>query len=82
MYLTGSVDEQLMLLNNGLQLLHSAVPLKRRMIRGCGNGWINAPEIRYQLSLRDLAYGAYLDNRTDANWRKSCRCKNKAKMII
>lgn len=82
MYLTGCVNEQVMILNGGLQILHSTVPLKRRMIRECWDSWINAPKIQYCLSLRDLAYDTYWDSRTYANWKIFRRCRNKAKSSI
>ncbi|KAI8115029.1 hypothetical protein CVS40_12706 [Lucilia cuprina] len=53
------------------------------MIRWMWNGWINAPEIRYQLSLREILHMGHI-------WiielmpigGKFCRCRNKAKMDI
>ena len=70
-----------MILNRNLGLLHSVVPLKRRLVKVHCEDWLDAPEVKYHLSLRDLAYGAYLQNKTVVNWRIFCRCRNKAKSI-
>ncbi|KAI8118825.1 RNA-directed DNA polymerase from mobile element jockey [Lucilia cuprina] len=81
-YLTNCVDEQVQILNGNLRLLHSLVPLKRRKIRIHSDDWINNPEIKYYVSLRDLAYTTYYRNKTDENWKAFCRYRNKAKSII
>lgn len=81
-YLTDSVDEQLKILNDNLDLLHTVVPLKRHTIRTRNDNWMNAPDIKYQISLRNIAYTTYLHSRTSENWKIFCRHRNKVKAVI
>lgn len=81
-YNAGNVDEQLSVLNNNLQIIHSIVPIKRRLCRTHVEDWFNCSEIKYYISLRNLAFQAYLFDKSSVNWKSYCRYRNRAKRVI
>lgn len=82
MYVTSDVDEQLNILNNNLHYIHSIVPRKKYVYNfSSSDDWCQHPDIRYHDSLRDLAYSAYLRDKTPNNWKVFCKCRNRSKNI-
>lgn len=81
MFFTNDVDSQLSILNNLVENLHFLVPTSR-IRSGFDYNWMMSDKVIMARRERDLAYGAYLRNRTDLNWRSYCRLRNKAKSVI
>lgn len=84
LYESDNVNEHLNIFNSFLNTVHSIVPFvrRRKVDNLTNNEWIKDPEVIYYLSLRNLAHSAFLNDRTDENWRIFCRTRNKAKSIM
>lgn len=81
-YTTSDVDQQLHVLSRNLDAAHAAVPLVRRKLVNNGETWMKSDDIRYSISMRDLAYSAFCSDRTDENWKIYCRIRNRTKSLI
>lgn len=82
MYSTSNANIQLEVFMNNLHALHSLVPVVRRKLTTKTDDWFNAPEIEYQISMRDITYKYYLMNKTPENWFIYCEHRNRAKSVI
>ncbi|KAI8125992.1 RNA-directed DNA polymerase from mobile element jockey [Lucilia cuprina] len=81
-FYSGDVDDQCHSLTSLLNLLFSCVPVVKKRICRKNINWMKCKEILFAQSLRDLAYRAYLSDRSDSNWRVFCKLRNKAKNVI
>ncbi|XP_075163384.1 uncharacterized protein LOC142236018 [Haematobia irritans] len=79
---TNDVDLQLSVLNCVIDDLHSLIPLSRKKANTDDCGWINDRSIKIARRERDVAYGEYLRDRSEGNWKIYCRLRNRAKATI
>lgn len=82
MYTTSNVNIQLEIFMSAVRILHSLVPIVRRRAVDHCDGWFKSPEIVYHISLRDLTYKYYLQDRSPENWFIYCEHRNRAKAVI
>lgn len=77
-----NVDDSVECFNaNLLHLFEDNVPVRRIVNRG-NNDWMNDTLIHNAKRVRNLAYRAYKENRTNDNFAIFCRARNKLKKVI
>lgn len=82
MFSTNNVNNQLEIFMSNLNVLHSLVPVVRRRIGFSSDEWFNSPSIVYHISLRDLSFRYYIQNKSLENWSIYCEHRNRAKRVI
>lgn len=81
-FTTNDVDQQLSVLDGLVYELHALVPTRRTRSYSYRDPWMNSSEIYLARSNRDIAYGDFLRNRTENNWKAYCILRNRAKAVI
>ncbi|XP_065359864.1 uncharacterized protein LOC135953785 [Calliphora vicina] len=80
--MSNDVELQSSVLSSLINSLYNFVPVVRRRIRQDDNSWMNSRDILLATSLRNLAYSAFLSDKSTFNWNVYCRYRNRAKNVI
>lgn len=75
------VNDQVEIFDENLHNLLSFVPIKQSFTKA-GINIFQSREVIYAKSLRDIAFKAFLENKTVENWKNYCKLRNRAKNVI
>lgn len=81
-FFSNDIDIKCSLIDSLFDALYSYVPVVRVRVRAENDDWMKSREIVLAQSLRDLAFSAFLADRSSLNWRAYCKLRNKAKSTI
>lgn len=81
-YGNNCVNLKLNILNSLISDMHQFVPIVKFQSKPRVDPWMNKREVSVARKLRDSAYRSYIDNRSEENRRKFCKCRNKLKSTI
>ncbi|XP_058976986.1 uncharacterized protein LOC131801906 [Musca domestica] len=76
------VDAKCASITSLLDSLYSFVPVVRKKIKHSVDPWMKSIDVRFAVSLRDLAFSSFQNERTQEHWRIYCKYRNRAKAII
>ena len=81
LYNTNDVNKQLEIFNQVVVQLFNHVPTAKIKPGHDSHAQYESKDLKYQKSLRDLAFKAYCENRSSENWKTYCKHQNKTKSV-